>query len=118
MRLYREIMAAPFEGDHWGAGYDEGASEWTSESEGSATPSEEEIVTPAAKANRSTAQAAREAEAARRADEDARLLLAKLELRDIAGAAYWKTGGDPLPSSEGAHGWHALSSCMPLTRAS
>jgi hypothetical protein len=115
MRLYREIMAAPFEGEHWGPVDDE--SDWSSESAGSATPSEDEIVTPAAK-GRSTAQVAREAEAARRAEEDARLLLAKLQLRELTGAAYWKTGGDPLPSNEGARGWRALSSRTPSWRPS
>ncbi|BEI87391.1 uncharacterized protein CcaverHIS019_0101090 [Cutaneotrichosporon cavernicola] len=112
MRLYREIMAAPFEGEHWGPSY-EAEAEWSSESESSATPSEDEIVTPAAK-GRSGAQAAREAEAARRADEHARLLLAKLQVRELDAAAYWKTGGDPLSSSEGARGWRALSSLPTL----
>ncbi|GMK54598.1 hypothetical protein CspeluHIS016_0111840 [Cutaneotrichosporon spelunceum] len=113
MRLYREIMAAPFEGEHWGPSYDAVEADWSSESEGSATPSEDEVVTPAAK-GRSGAQAAREAEAARRADEQARLLVAKLRLRELDAAAYWKTGGDPLPSIGGLRGWHALSSLPAL----
>lgn len=105
-------MAEPFEGDHWGPGYDEEASEgWTDSDAGSLTPSEDEVVTPAGKASRqSAAISAREAEMARRADEEQRLLLAKLRLRDLAAGAYWHTGGTPLPSSDGLHGWRALSS--------
>lgn len=111
MRLYREIMAAPFEGEHWGPGCDDEVSEgWTeSESEGSSSLSEDEIVTPEV-SSRPSAASAREAEVSRRAEEDARILLAKLELRELGAGAYWKTGGDPLPSAEGAHGWRALSS--------
>ncbi|CAK9786531.1 hypothetical protein CC85DRAFT_326116 [Cutaneotrichosporon oleaginosum] len=116
MRLYREIMAAPFEGEHWGPGYEEASDEeWSdSESDGGSTPSEEDVVTPAKSTRSAAAQTARQAEAARRAEEDARLLLAKLQLRELTGAAYWKTGGDPLPSSDGAYGWRALSSLPAL----
>lgn len=111
LRLYREIMSAPFEGDHWGLGHDEEVSEgWTDSSDGSDTQSEDEIVTPATKVARSAAQIAREAEAARRAEEEQRILLAKLRLRELAATAYWQTGGTPVPSSDDMHGWRALSS--------
>lgn len=111
-------MSEPFEGDHWGPGYNEEVSEgWTDSSDGSVTPSEDEIVTPAAKTSRqSTAQIAREAETARRAEEEQRILLAKLRLRDLAAGAYWQTGGSELPSSSGLHGWCSLSSSKPHLR--
>lgn len=105
-------MAEPFEGDHWGPGHDEEVSEgWTDSDSGSLTPSEDEIVTPAGKTSRqSAAIAAREAEMARRADEEQRILFAKLRLRDLAAGSYWHTGGTSIPSSDGLHGWRSLSS--------
>lgn len=116
LRLYEEIMAEPFEGDHWGPGYDEEVMEgWTEseDSEGNTTATEEEVVTPALKTPRyrsAAADAAREAELRRRAEEEQRLLFAKLSLRDLGANAYWKSGGCDVPIRDDLHGWRALSS--------
>ncbi|KAL1410217.1 hypothetical protein Q8F55_004222 [Vanrija albida] len=117
--LYEEIMAEPFEGDHWGDGYNEEVSEGWKESEGSDsdfTPNEDEVVTPSGKPvyQKSAAQRAREAEAQRRSEEEQRLMLAKLTLREVTTNAYWRTGGVEFQSSKELRGWQSLSAVPAL----
>lgn len=116
LRLYRDIMSEPFEGDHWGPGWDEEVQEgWTDseDSDPSATSSDDEIRTPEALEQRpkTAGEIAREAEAQRRADEQHRLLLSKLALRELEEGAYWKSGGMALEPRSDLQGWAVLSLC-------
>lgn len=114
LRLYRDIMSEPFTGDHWGPGWDEEVHEGWTDSEGSdasVTTSEDEVVTPLAVQPRfkSAGEIAREAEARKREDEQHRLLLSKLALRELEQKAYWKSGGTTVEPRLDLQGWAALS---------
>lgn len=114
LRLYRDIMSEPFTGEHWGSGWDEEVHEgWTDseDSDASVTSSEDEVVTPLSVQPRfkSAGEIAREAEARKREEEQQRLLLSKLALRELEQEAYWKSGGATVEPRSDLQGWAALS---------
>lgn len=107
-------MSEPFTGEHWGSGWDEEVIDgWTDseESNGGSTASEDEVVTPASTQPRlkSAGEIAREMETRKREDEQHRLLLSKLALRELEGEAYWKSGGTLVEPRPDLRGWAALS---------
>lgn len=109
-------MSEPFTGDHWGPGWDEEVHEgWTDseDSDASVTSSEDEVVTPLSVQPRfkSAGELAREAEARKREEEQRRLLLSKLALRELEQEAYWKSGGTTVKTKSDLQGWAALSLC-------
>lgn len=108
-------MSEPFTGEHWGPGWDEEVHEgWTdSEDSASVTSSEDEVVTPLPVQPRykSSAELAREAEARKREEEQQRLLVSKLALRELDQGAYWKSGGASIETRSDLQGWAALSLC-------
>lgn len=114
LRLYRDIMDEPFTGEHWGPGWDDEVHEGWSDSEDSndsITTSEDEVVTPVHQQPRmkSAGEIARETDARRREDEQRRLLLSKLALRELEHGAYWKSGGTVVGTRPDLQGWAALS---------
>lgn len=113
--LFDEIMADPFEGDHWGQGYDSEVKEgWTdsdSESERGASSdsaaTDEVVITPhrsiplrhAGKADGPTGE-----------DEE-RTRCAVEELRQLREDAYWQSGrgGETVMPAKVGEGWRAVS---------
>lgn len=113
--LYDEIMADPFEGDHWGQGYDSEVKEgWTdSDSDSELAISsdsggpDEVVVTP-----HRERQLHRTVEAGRpNTSVDDGIGLAEEELRKLRENAYWRTegGGEKVMPAKVGEGWRALS---------
>jgi gamma-tubulin complex component 5 len=113
--LYDEIMAEPFEGDHWGQGYDSEIKEgWTdSETESEKGVSsdsgatDEVIITP--HRARPLHSAVDDVDAADDGEEGVRR--AEEELRRLREDAYWRTsgGGQPVIPVKLGEGWRAVS---------
>jgi hypothetical protein len=107
--LFDEIMADPFEGDHWGKGYDSEVREgWTdsdSNSSGDDRDEQEKIVTPLRERVGVThAQARVDIEQ----EGEMRLREAEERMREL-GEGYWVTGGKVVQGAKVGEGWRAVS---------
>jgi len=105
--LFDEIMADPFEGDHWGKGYDSEVKEgWTdSDSSGDDRDEHEKIVTPLReRVGIAHAQARVDTEQ----EGESRMREAEERMRRL-GEGYWSTGGKLVEVREVGEGWRAVS---------
>jgi gamma-tubulin complex component 5 len=104
------MEAEPFEGDHWGAGYDDEVREgWTdSDNEGDESPQEDNIITPSSKTGRNAGtrlitETSGRGEMERLREATTRLRLAKEDM-------YWKQEViDVREEPSGRFGWKDLS---------
>lgn len=111
--LYRQIMAEPFEGEHWGPGHDEEIVDgWTDseddgESEGD-SPEEQEVLTPSTTRVRTMSKEPTEE---RGGASEQRLMEAKRRLDSLRRQAYWHPENQvPMPTfNEGLYGWRDLT---------
>jgi len=102
--LFDEIMADPFDGDHWGVGYDEQVKEgWTDSDDSSSEKEAERIITPL----RERVGVAAQAQAAE--DDGAIRLVEAEEMMRKLGEGYWRTGGRVVDTREVGQGWRAVS---------
>jgi gamma-tubulin complex component 5 len=104
--LFDEIMADPFEGDHWGKGYDSEVREgWTDSDSNSSGDEREKIVTP-------LRERVGVAHAQARVDIEQegvmRMREAEERMRRL-GEGYWVTGGKVVERAEVGEGWRAIS---------
>ena len=105
--LSDEIMADPFEGDHWGTGYDSEVKEgWTdSDSSGDDRDEHEKIVTPLReRVGIAHAQARVDTEQ----EGESGMREAEERMRRL-GEGYWSTGGKLVEVREVGEGWRAVS---------
>ena len=103
-------MSDPFEGDHWGKGWDEEVKNGWTDSESEETSEEEEIVTPSSRTMGDPMASVRSLVDQRKADSLERLRAAEATLRGLKQNAYWRTGGrDIHQPEERPQGWRALS---------
>ena len=103
--LYDEIMADPFDGDHWGRGYDEEVREGWTDSESSGSDREgERIITPLRERNGAITIQSRVIED----DGEVRLREAEEKMRRL-GDGYWRNGGRVVESREIGEGWRTVS---------
>lgn len=103
--LYDEIMADPFDGAHWGEGYDEEVKEGWTDSESSGSDREgEKIITPLRARVEVIPSQFREDEE----EGELRLRQAEEQMRKL-GEGYWITGGRIVESREIKEGWRAVS---------
>jgi len=103
--LYDEIMADPFDGEHWGKGYDEEVREGWTDSESSGSDREgERLVTPLRERVGVIPSQSRVNEE----DGDVRLREAEEKMRNL-GDGYWRTGGRLVETREVGEGWRAVS---------
>jgi gamma-tubulin complex component 5 len=104
--LYDEIMADPFEGEHWGEGYDSEVKEgWTDSDESSSSDREGEreiIVTPLRERVAFSQHVVEEQEGEMRVREAE-------EMMRRLGQGYWMTGGKVVERKEVGEGWRAVS---------
>jgi hypothetical protein len=103
--LYDEIMADPFEGEHWGKGYDDEVREGWTDSESSGSDREgEKLITPIRERVGAIPSQPRVEEGG-----------AEMELREAEemmrklGDGYWKSGGRVVEPREVGEGWRAVS---------
>jgi hypothetical protein len=103
--LYDEIMADPFDGEHWGKGYDEEVREGWTDSESSGSDREgERLITPLRERVGVIPSQPRVEE------EDAEMKLREAEeMMKRLGDGYWTTGGRPVETREIGEGWRAVS---------
>ena len=104
-------MSDPFEGDHWGKGWDEEVKKgWTDSESEETSDAEEEIVTPSSRTMADPVGRVRSQLYQRKADSHERLRAAEATLRGLKQNAYWRTGGrDIRQPEERPQGWRALS---------
>ena len=103
--LYDEIMADPFDGDHWGRGYDEEVREGWTDSESSASDREgERIITPLRERHETIPNQSRIIEDG----GEVRLRAAEDKMRRL-GNGYWRNGGRVVESREIGEGWRMVS---------
>jgi hypothetical protein len=103
--LYDEIMADPFDGEHWGQGYDEEVREGWTDSESSESDREgERLITPLRERVGVIPSQLRVDEG----DGEMKLREAEEKMRNL-GNGYWKTGGRPVETREVGEGWRAVS---------
>jgi hypothetical protein len=107
--LFDEIMADPFEGDHWGQGYDSEVREgWTdsdSNSSGDDRDEHEKIVTPL---RERVGVAHTQVQIDIEQEEEMRMRDAEERMRKL-GEGYWVTGGKVVERAEVGEGWRAVS---------
>jgi hypothetical protein len=103
--LYDEIMADPFDGEHWGQGYDEEAREGWTDSESSGSDREgERLITPLReRVGVMTSQTRVDEE-----DGEMKLREAEEKMRRL-GDGYWRNRGRVVESREVGEGWRAVS---------
>lgn len=116
--LYRQIMAEPFEGEHWGPGHDEEVvdgwtdSEYDGESEGDSLE-EQAVLTPSTTRVRAVYKKPIEE---RGVTAEERLMEARQKLESLRRQAYWHPENQvPMPTfNEGLYGWRDLttSECL------
>ena len=103
--LYDEIMADPFDGEHWGKGYDEEVRDGWTDSESSGSDREgERIITPLRERNGAIAIQSRVIQD----DGEVWLREAEEKMRRL-GDGYWRTGGRVVESREVGEGWRTVS---------
>jgi hypothetical protein len=109
--LYDEIMQDPFDGDHWGEGYDSEVKEgWTDSDEGEDgdgdTASEKErIITPL----RSKVSPSNMRGGVEDSGSEERLREAEEMMRRLEKGAYWKYGGEVVQPMKVGQGWREVS---------
>jgi hypothetical protein len=103
--LYDEIMADPFDGEHWGQGYDEEVREGWTDSESSGSDREgDRLITPLReRVGVIPIRALIDQE-----DGEVKLREAEEMMRKL-GDGYWRTGGRVVESREVGEGWRAVS---------
>jgi gamma-tubulin complex component 5 len=100
-------MADPFDGEHWGKGYDEEVKEgWTDSEDSSSDREAERIVTPLRERVGAT-QAQLKAQE-EEIDGEIRMKDAEEMMRKL-GEGYWRTGGRVVQPREVGEGWRAVS---------
>jgi hypothetical protein len=103
--LYDEIMADPFDGEHWGKGYDDEVREGWTDSESSGSEREgERLITPLRERVGVIPSQSRVDEE----DGETKLREAEEKMRKL-GEGYWTTGGRPVETREVGEGWRAVS---------
>jgi hypothetical protein len=102
--LYDEIMADPFDGEHWGKGYDEEVREGWTDSESSGSDREgERLITPLReRVGVIPSQSRVDGE-----DGDMKLREAEEMMRRLE-TGYWRTGGRVVESREVGEGWRSV----------
>jgi gamma-tubulin complex component 5 len=103
--LYNEIMADPFDGEHWGQGYDEEVREGWTDSESSGSDREgERLITPLKERVGVIPSQSQVDEG----DGEMKLREAEEKMKNL-GDGYWRTGGRVVESREVGEGWRAVS---------
>lgn len=118
--LYAEIMdSEPFEGDHWGPGYDDEVREGWSDSDSSdlGSTTEEEVLTPMSRKGKvvtATRQAHLGCDDGGMSADEVRMMEAQERLRKLDAEAYWRSGGVEVENSASiGFGWKEISSGEP-----
>lgn len=107
--LYHQIMSEPFEGEHWGPGFDEEVREgWT---HSGSDDDDEKFLTPRSKIMRAQRASTRQRVPEEEEDDgEERMRAARDLMRDLARKAYWKDGGFDVERVDGhLQGWRQIT---------
>jgi gamma-tubulin complex component 5 len=109
--LYDEIMADPFDGPHWGEGYDSEVREgWTDSEDGdedASSSDKERIITPAKR--RVSPVLGHQAQEIGEDQAEIRLREVEEMMRELEAGAYWKRGGEVVQPVKVGQGWREVS---------